>query len=86
MHAEKICLFSDVCVLQKLVGVAHTSVRLRSGLPFNTVILFVPQQEAWVIERFGKFHRVLEPVMKSRFYLFIFILNLSAESLSKVLH
>ncbi|XP_033020412.1 stomatin-like protein 2, mitochondrial [Lacerta agilis] len=27
----------------------------------NTVILFVPQQEAWVVERMGKFHRILEP-------------------------
>jgi hypothetical protein len=30
--------------------------------PMNTVIKFVPQQEAWIIERFGKFHRILEPV------------------------
>jgi len=44
------------------MSVAHNSVRFRSGLPFNTVVLFVPQQEAWVVERFGKFHRVLEPV------------------------
>lgn len=28
----------------------------------NTVVLFVPQQEAWVVERMGKFHRILEPV------------------------
>ncbi|ESN98307.1 hypothetical protein HELRODRAFT_113932 [Helobdella robusta] len=35
--------------------------RLRSGLPLNTAILFVPQQEAWIAERFGKFYRVLEP-------------------------
>ncbi|RKP21531.1 stomatin-like protein 2 [Rozella allomycis CSF55] len=27
----------------------------------NTVINFVPQQEAWVVERFGKFHCVLDP-------------------------
>ena len=26
------------------------------------VIKFVPQQEAWVIERFGKFNRILDPV------------------------
>lgn len=29
--------------------------------PINTVLLFVPQQEAWVVERMGKFHRILEP-------------------------
>ncbi|XP_053406286.1 stomatin-like protein 2, mitochondrial [Mercenaria mercenaria] len=29
--------------------------------PVNTVILFVPQQEAWVVERFGKYHATLNP-------------------------
>ena len=29
-------------------------------LPVNTIIKFVPQQEAWIVERMGKFHRVLE--------------------------
>eukprot|EP00127_Corallochytrium_limacisporum_P004778 Clim_evm4s175 gene=Clim_evmTU4s175 len=33
----------------------------RRKLPMNTVIKFVPQQEAWIVERFGKFHRRLEP-------------------------
>ncbi|VDK17316.1 unnamed protein product [Anisakis simplex] len=27
----------------------------------NTIINFVPQQEAWVVERMGKFHKILEP-------------------------
>lgn len=27
----------------------------------NTIINFVPQQEAWVVERMGKFHAILEP-------------------------
>jgi hypothetical protein len=30
-------------------------------LPMNTVIRFVPQQTAWIVERMGKFHRILEP-------------------------
>jgi SPFH domain / Band 7 family len=30
-------------------------------LPVNTIIKFVPQQQAWVVERFGKFNRILEP-------------------------
>ncbi|NXN76635.1 STML2 protein, partial [Himantopus himantopus] len=34
---------------------------LNSGLPMNIGVLFVPQQEAWVVERMGKFHRILEP-------------------------
>lgn len=24
--------------------------------------MFVPQQEAWVVERMGKFHKILNPV------------------------
>lgn len=32
-----------------------------SSLPMNTLVLFVPQQEAWVVERMGRFHRILEP-------------------------
>ncbi|KAM8828648.1 stomatin-like protein 2, mitochondrial isoform 2-T2 [Spinachia spinachia] len=35
--------------------------RWSSSLPVNTVVLFVPQQEAWVVERMGRFHRILEP-------------------------
>ncbi|KAI6182023.1 PHB domain-containing protein [Aphelenchoides fujianensis] len=27
----------------------------------NTFINFVPQQEAWVVERMGRFHKILEP-------------------------
>jgi regulator of protease activity HflC (stomatin/prohibitin superfamily) len=30
-------------------------------LPANTIIKFVPQQQAWIVERFGKFNRLLEP-------------------------
>lgn len=38
-------------------------VREKSGIssPINTVIMFVPQQEAWIVERMGKFNRILEP-------------------------
>ncbi|XP_062340440.1 stomatin-like protein 2, mitochondrial [Osmerus eperlanus] len=35
--------------------------RWASSLPMNTVVLFVPQQEAWVVERMGRFHRILVP-------------------------
>ncbi|KAG4074113.1 hypothetical protein HA402_014318 [Bradysia odoriphaga] len=38
-----------------------TTVRHRVSTPINTIMLFVPQQEAWVVERMGKFHRILEP-------------------------
>lgn len=30
-------------------------------LPTNTIIKFVPQEEAWIVERMGKFHRILPP-------------------------
>ncbi|KAI9845946.1 MAG: hypothetical protein M1838_001495 [Thelocarpon superellum] len=33
----------------------------RPRLPANTIIRFVPQQTAWVVERMGKFSRILEP-------------------------
>ncbi|KAM0723259.1 hypothetical protein Q7P37_001460 [Cladosporium fusiforme] len=33
----------------------------RSSLPANTVVKFVPQQTAWIVERMGRFSRVLEP-------------------------
>jgi len=33
----------------------------RPSLPANTIVRFVPQQTAWVVERMGKFKRVLEP-------------------------
>ena len=36
-------------------------VRWKHNTPINTVVMFVPQQEAWVVERMGKFHRILEP-------------------------
>ena len=33
----------------------------RSSLPANTVVKFVPQQTAWVVERMGRFSRILQP-------------------------
>ena len=33
----------------------------RPSLPANTVVRFVPQQTAWIVERMGKFSRILEP-------------------------
>ncbi|OGE48347.1 hypothetical protein PENARI_c029G11069 [Penicillium arizonense] len=33
----------------------------KQPLPANTVVRFVPQQTAWIVERMGKFHRILEP-------------------------
>ncbi|XP_035224734.1 stomatin-like protein 2, mitochondrial [Stegodyphus dumicola] len=36
-------------------------VRHAHSTPFNTIIMFVPQQEAWIVERMGKFNRILQP-------------------------
>lgn len=33
----------------------------KTRLPANTIIRFVPQQTAWVVERMGKFNRILDP-------------------------
>ncbi|XP_013109418.1 stomatin-like protein 2, mitochondrial [Stomoxys calcitrans] len=35
--------------------------RTKTSTPMNTIIMFVPQQEAWIVERMGRFHRILEP-------------------------
>lgn len=45
----------------RLRAIAAENVRWRSTLPINTGILFVPQQEAWVVERMGKFYQILKP-------------------------
>lgn len=39
----------------------HTTSSVFRDRPYNTVVLFVPQQEAWVVERFGKYHSTLNP-------------------------
>ncbi|VDN53397.1 unnamed protein product, partial [Dracunculus medinensis] len=36
-------------------------IQYRSAHATNTIINFVPQQEAWVVERMGRFHKILEP-------------------------
>ncbi|KAI1258269.1 hypothetical protein MGN70_001318 [Eutypa lata] len=43
------------------VGAIPPSYFQRPSLPANTVIRFVPQQTAWIVERMGKFNRILEP-------------------------
>jgi hypothetical protein len=43
------------------LGSAPPSYFQRPSLPANTVIRFVPQQTAWIVERMGKFNRILPP-------------------------
>ena len=45
-------------------GLRLASVRAASSqtnLPFNVGVMFVPQQEAWVVERMGAYNRILSP-------------------------
>ncbi|KAI5622631.1 stomatin-like protein 2, mitochondrial, partial [Silurus asotus] len=49
------------CRTVPVFGGTGAQQRWASSLPMNTVMLFVPQQEAWVVERMGRFHRILEP-------------------------
>ncbi|KAL3865674.1 hypothetical protein ACJMK2_043038 [Sinanodonta woodiana] len=47
--------------LRRILIETQQQLRHRSSVKVNTAILFVPQQEAWIIERFGKFNKILEP-------------------------
>lgn len=40
---------------------APSSYFQKPSTPANTIIRFVPQQTAWLVERMGKFNRILEP-------------------------
>lgn len=48
-----------------LLGISNSSIPSsyfqRPSLPANTIIRFVPQQTAWIVERMGRFNRILEP-------------------------
>ena len=40
---------------------APSSYFQRASLPANTIVRFVPQQTAWIVERMGKYNRILQP-------------------------
>ncbi|KXL44070.1 hypothetical protein M433DRAFT_58628 [Acidomyces richmondensis BFW] len=42
-------------------GPPNTYFQRSNSLPANTIVKFVPQQTAWIVERMGKFNRVLQP-------------------------
>jgi len=44
-----------------MVATYMSGVGMKRSLPHNTIVKFVPQQEAWIIERFGKYHATLLP-------------------------
>lgn len=52
---------SRLLSLRRLSSAVISQARYRHSLPINTGVVFVPQQEAWVVERMGKFHTILQP-------------------------
>ncbi|KAM0727068.1 Stomatin-like protein 2, mitochondrial [Formica fusca] len=50
-----------VSVRNKKFGSTTQNSRYRPLTPINTIVMFVPQQQAWIVERMGKFHKILEP-------------------------
>jgi hypothetical protein len=40
-------------------GLNSSFVRMRHSARLNTVVVFVPQQEAWIVERMGRFNKIL---------------------------
>ncbi len=57
-----------VLINNGFVPIQISNVRNQSNLPINLGIMFVPQQEAWVVERMGKFNKILSPVISIFFY------------------
>lgn len=41
------------------IGLNSSFVRMRHSARLNTVVVFVPQQEAWIVERMGRFNKIL---------------------------
>ncbi|XP_062580075.1 stomatin-like protein stl-1 [Saccostrea cucullata] len=61
---SRVCISRSIRILQRKTIPSQWSQNMKftsRNQPMNTIILFVPQQEAWVVERFGKFDRVLNP-------------------------
>ncbi|KAJ1558494.1 hypothetical protein HK096_011494 [Nowakowskiella sp. JEL0078] len=56
-------LFSSTSLIQRqnFTGNDLLAERRQRALPINTIVKFVPQQEAWIVERMGKFRKILEP-------------------------
>jgi regulator of protease activity HflC (stomatin/prohibitin superfamily) len=54
-------IFSSLGQLGGAQGGGPPSYFQRQRLPANTIVRFVPQQTAWIVERMGKFNRILEP-------------------------
>ncbi|KAI1730709.1 SPFH domain / band 7 family domain-containing protein [Ditylenchus destructor] len=54
-------LLRNTSALRTTLPICNIKCRQYSDTATNTVINFVPQQQAWVVERMGKFYKILEP-------------------------
>lgn len=54
---SRLAINSNTLVPLQINAVRNSS----SGTPINFGVMFVPQQEAWVVERMGKFNKILSP-------------------------
>ncbi|KAH0952427.1 hypothetical protein HN011_011674 [Eciton burchellii] len=50
-----------VNIRRKMLSSSTQNSRYKPLTPMNTIVMFVPQQQAWIIERMGKFHKILDP-------------------------
>lgn len=71
---SRAALVSAPMQIRDYSGAYSFSTSNRRRLPVNTVIKIVPQQQAWIVERFGKFNRILDPGLS---FLFPFIDRIS---------
>lgn len=61
LHALK-----NGCMDAERLGIASSRViwsqpSRNASTPINTIVMFVPEQEAWIVERMGRFSRLLQP-------------------------
>ncbi|KAI0193127.1 SPFH domain/Band 7 family protein [Astrocystis sublimbata] len=61
LHASSRSLAPAASSTGSYMGPIPPSYFQRPSLPANTIVRFVPQQTAWIVERMGKFSRILEP-------------------------
>ena len=50
---------------------SKTPLKWRQATPLNTAVLFVPQQEAWIVERMGKWVEINMFMFEMALFLFV---------------
>ncbi|WEJ95333.1 Synaptotagmin-like protein 2 [Yamadazyma tenuis] len=59
--ARPIAAFRPIITSRSLNNMSTLNFFQKERLPANTIVRFVPQQTAWIVERMGKFHKILNP-------------------------